>query len=241
MGDNGAVETEPELDTLGAARRQPVDLGVIEARPLEPDGAARGGTPGGAPGPVDTGGDAAGAPGSGGLGGAVAGLTRDVLGARRGPRPNSRPVPEWVRSLAWVLDDSVPIGGGRRVGLDGLVGLVPAVGDAAGLVASMVVVLAGVAAGVSLPTLTLMLVHVGIDTIVGTVPFLGAVFDLGYKANTRNLRLIERDLGDRSATKRSSIRVFVLAGVALVAGWLLFLIALVGGTYLFVRLVSGLL
>ncbi len=64
------------------------------------------------------------------------------------------------------------------------------------------------------PTLTLMMVHVGIDTIVGAVPFLGAVFDLGYKANTRNLRLIERDLADRAGSRRSAIKVFVLSAVA---------------------------
>ena len=77
----------------------------------------------------------------------------------------------------------------------------------------------------------------GIDTIVGAVPFLGAVFDLGYKANTRNLRLIERDLADRAGARRSAIKVFVLSVVAIVAGWILFLIALIGSTYLFARLI----
>ena len=142
-----------------------------------------------------------------------------------------------MRQLAWFLDESIPVGGERRVGVDGVVSFIPGIGDAAGLVASMVVVLAGVGAGVSLPTLTLMMVHVGIDTIVGAVPFLGAVFDLGYKANTRNLRLIERDLADRAGARRSAIKVFVLSVVAIVAGWILFLIALIGSTYLFARLI----
>ncbi len=114
-------------------------------------------------------------------------MARDILDAHRNPKPNTRPVPDWVRSLAWLLDESIPVGPAAGWVVDGVVSFIPGVGDAAGLVASMVVVLAGVAAGVSLPTLTLMMVHVGIDTIVGSVPFLGAVFDLGYKANTRNL------------------------------------------------------
>lgn len=167
-------------------------------------------------------------------------MVRDIVDVHRFPKPNSRPVPEWVRGLTWLLDESIPVAPGRRVGVDGLVGFVPGIGDAAGLVASMVVVLAGVAAGVSLPTLTLMMVHVGIDTIVGAVPFLGAVFDLGYKANTRNLRLIESDLADRAGARRSAIKVFVLSAVAVTAAALLFLFALIGGTYLFVRLVAGL-
>lgn len=167
-------------------------------------------------------------------------MARDIRSAHSGPKPNSRPVPDWIRSLAWLMDESLPVGGGHRVGADGIIGFIPGIGDAAGLVASMVVVLAGVGAGVSLPTLTLMLVHVGIDTIVGAVPFLGAVFDLGYKANTRNLSLIERDLADRAGTRRSALKVFLLAMVALIAGWVLFLIALLGGIYLFARLVTGL-
>lgn len=171
--------------------------------------------------------------------GGVGSMAGDIAAAHRGPRPNSRPLPDWVRSLAWLLDDSVPLGAGRRVGLDGLISFIPGIGDAAGLVASMVVVLAGVGAGVSLPTLTLMMVHVGIDTLVGAVPFLGAVFDLGYKANTRNLGLIERDLADRAATRRSAIRVFVLSGITLLVGWLLFAAAIIGGTYMFVRLVAN--
>ncbi|MEZ5239108.1 MAG: DUF4112 domain-containing protein [Microthrixaceae bacterium] len=218
--------------------REPVDLGPITARPVE--GPRGGHVEDDLPGdelPVDQ------RPLSSLLGdirSGVSSMAGDIVEARRGPKPNTRPVPDWIRSLAWLLDDSIPVGGGRRVGIDGLISFVPGIGDAAGLVASMVVVLAGVGAGVSLPTLTLMLVHVGIDTIVGAVPFLGAVFDLGYKANTRNLRLIEADLSDRAATRRSSIRVFVLSAVAIFVGWLLFLIALVGGTYLFVRLVASL-
>jgi hypothetical protein len=66
------------------------------------------------------------------------------------------------------------------------------------------------------------------------------VFDLGYKANTRNLRLIERDLADRAGARRSAIKVFVLSAAAITGAVLLFLIALIGGTYLFVRLLGGL-
>ena len=58
--------------------------------------------------------------------------------------------PNWMRRLAWVLDDAFPVPGtnGRRVGVDGFLTLIPGIGDAAGLVLSMIVVTAGVAAGV---------------------------------------------------------------------------------------------
>ena len=220
--------TEPTSTQAGSGPGgEPVDLGVIQAHPV----------PGGPAQPIE---DRPLSTIVGQIRDGTAAMASDIRSAHRGPKPNSRPVPEWVRSLAWLMDESLPVGGGRRVGLDGVISFVPGIGDAAGLVASMVVVLAGVGTGVSLPTLTLMMVNVGIDTIVGAVPFLGAVFDLGYKANTRNMGLIERDLADRAGTRRSTLRVFALSIVALIAGWVLFLIALIGGTYLFVRLVVGL-
>ena len=133
-------------------------------------------------------------------------------------RPNSRPLPSWVERLAWILDSAFRVPGttDRRVGIDGLLTLVPVVGDAAGVALSMAVVLAGVAAGVSIPTLLRMLINVGIEATVGLIPFAGAVFDMVYKANIRNLVLMERDLADRRATRRSSLAVLALmVGVAL--------------------------
>lgn len=162
---------------------------------------------------------------------------RDIRDAhRRGPKPNERPLPQWVRRLAWVLDDSIPVPAtnGRRVGLDGLLTFVPGIGDAAGVVLSMVVVLAGVGAGVSLPTTLRMLLNVGLEGLVGLVPFGGALFDLAYKANNRNVRLIERDLADRRGTRRSSLAVLALVVLTLAVGALMTLLAFVAGVALFV-------
>lgn len=240
---------------------EPVDLGVIQAHPVAaPETVPPGVEPGGSeshgrvqdhradPSPVPGGAEVRSVPVEqrklsslvDEIGAGAAGMARGIVDTHRGPKLNSRPVPNWIRSLAWLLDESIPVAPGRRVGVDGVISFIPGVGDAAGLVASMVVVLAGVAAGVSLPTLTLMMVHVGIDTIVGTVPFLGAIFDLGYKANTRNLRLIERDLADRAAARRSAVKVFLLSAGAITGAVVLFLFALIGGTYLFVRLIGNL-
>lgn len=224
-------------------KAEPIDLGVIVARPVGSSERETSAGPSPDWPPPDGHSDVPAPPRSSVVSGvrlSAAEMFSEIRDAHRGPKANTRPVPRWVRRLAWFLDESIPVGGDRRVGLDGVVSFVPGIGDAAGLVASMVVVLAGVGSGVSLPTLTLMMVHVGIDAIVGAVPFLGAIFDLGYKANTRNLRLIERDLADRAGARRSAIKVFVLSFVAIVAGWILFLIALIGGTYLFARLVVAL-
>lgn len=170
---------------------------------------------------------------------------QDIRAAhRRGPRPNSRPLPQWVRRLAWLLDDSIPVPGtaGRRIGIDGVLSLIPGVGDAAGFALSMVVVAAGLAAGVSLPTLARMLVNVAAESVVGLIPVAGAVADMAFKANNRNLRLIEADLADRRATRRSSLTVLVLLALMAVASLVMMVVLAAAGILIFVwvvyRLVS---
>jgi hypothetical protein len=148
---------------------------------------------------------------------------QDLRDRRRRNIANSRPLPEWVRRLAWVLDDAfeVPGFGGRRVGVDGLIAFVPVIGDVAGIVLGVIIVLAGIGAGVSVPTLLRMMLNVGVEALMGLIPFVGAVFDMAYKANNRNVALIEADLADRAATRRSSIRALLLSAVVVVAAILL--------------------
>jgi hypothetical protein len=167
----------------------------------------------------------------------------DVRAAhRRGPKPNSRPLPNWVSRLAWFLDDAFAVPGtaGRRVGVDGMLSFVPVAGDLAGLGLSMVVVLAGVAAGVSIPTTLRMLLNVGLESLVGLIPFGGALFDMIYKANNRNVRLIERDLADRRATSRSSLGVLLGAVLAVAVGAAMALFVVFAGVFLLVAFVAWL-
>lgn len=141
-----------------------------------------------------------------------------------------------------MLDDAFAVPGmpGRRVGLDGVVSIVPVAGDAVGLVLSMVIVLAGVAAGVSIPTIVRMLLHVGLEALVGLVPFVGPVFNMAYKSNNRNVRLIERDLTDRRSTRRSSLAVIVLSMAVLAVGALMLLVLTIAGLLILVWLLSRL-
>ena len=158
---------------------------------------------------------------------------------RRGAKPNSRPLPNWVRRLAWVLDDAigVPGTGGRRVGIDGFITLVPGIGDAVGVGLSLIVVGAGVVAGVSIPTILRMLVNVAFEGVVGLIPFGGAVFDMAYKANDRNVRLIEADLADRRATRRSSLAILVLLVLLAVVGFVMMVMASLLGLAVFVWII----
>lgn len=154
---------------------------------------------------------------------------------RRGPKENSRALPHWVERMAWVLDDAIeiPATGGRRVGIDGFITIVPGIGDAVGVALSMVVVTAGVLAGASWPTIVRMLINVAFEGVVGLIPFAGVVFDLAYKANDRNVRLIEADLADRKGTRRSSLAVLAALAFTTIAGLtMMFVLSVLGITFM---------
>ena len=97
-----------------------------------------------------------------------------------------------------------------RFGLDGIVGFVPGVGDAIAGIASCVIVIAAWARGVSYVTLARMLTNLGIEVLFGSVPIVGNLFDIGWKANRRNYFLLASSLADPQGVKRRSWLFFVL-------------------------------
>jgi uncharacterized protein DUF4112 len=128
---------------------------------------------------------------------------------------------ERVRALARLLDSAVRIPGTNiRLGADSVVGLIPGLGDMAGAVLSGYIVLVATRLGVPVAVVTRMLVNIGIDTLAGSVPLVGDLFDVGWKANMRNVALLERHVGDAAKTGRSSrwlVTAMVVAAIALLA------------------------
>lgn len=125
-----------------------------------------------------------------------------------------------LRRLAWLLDNSIPLPGGYRIGLDGLIGLVPGIGDAAGaLVSSYLVVEAG-RLGASRALLLRMAFNVLLETVVGAIPFAGDLFDFAFKANQRNLRLLEQHARDPAGNARSNraVAAAIVVGVLVTVG-----------------------
>ncbi|HEY0264747.1 MAG TPA: DUF4112 domain-containing protein [Granulicella sp.] len=97
--------------------------------------------------------------------------------------------------LSHVLDDWFRIPGTSfRFGIDGIVGLIPGVGDILGGLASTIIVLAAWFRGVPYVTILRMVANVGIEVVVGMIPFLGDWFDIAWKANRKNYALLERSL-----------------------------------------------
>ncbi|MBW3534172.1 MAG: DUF4112 domain-containing protein [Gemmatimonadetes bacterium] len=139
--------------------------------------------------------------------------------ARSGEAVEARRVPEGLRAYARWMDSAVRIPGTSiRVGFDSLIGLVPGVGDLAGGALSLYPLLAAARLGAPPSLLVRMAINVGVDALVGSVPVLGDLFDVAWKANRRNVGLIERHMEDAPATRRASRGVVVaVVGIAVLA------------------------
>lgn len=107
---------------------------------------------------------------------------------------------ERARKMSQLLDEAVEIPGiGYRVGIDPLLGILPVSGDAAGAALSLYVVAESARLGVPPKTLVRMLTNVGIDTVTGSIPVLGTLADAAWKANKRNVALLEDHLDERTS------------------------------------------
>src|SRR5690606_12235587 len=126
---------------------------------------------------------------------------------RRGELGAGREVPSDLEHLGHWLDRVIRLPGNVRIGLDGLIGLIPGIGDAAGAIMGFYIVSRASSLGLPKAVLARMLLNVGVDTIVGAVPLLGDLFDFAFKANTRNIELMRRALADTQHEKRTSALV----------------------------------
>jgi Domain of unknown function (DUF4112) len=98
---------------------------------------------------------------------------------------------ENLNLVAHVLDDWFRVPGTKiRFGFDGVIGLVPGLGDIVTGLASCIILVAAWVRGVPYVTLMRMVVNLGVGVVIGTVPFLGDAFDIGWKANRRNYALL---------------------------------------------------
>jgi hypothetical protein len=118
-----------------------------------------------------------------------------------------------LRRLAWWLDAAFRIPGTQqRIGIDGLIGLIPGVGDTIGALLSTYIIVAAARRGASVWTVARMLANVAIETTVGAVPILGDLFDVVFKANLRNMDLLAGTL-ERGVQPRDPTAVLRLATI----------------------------
>jgi hypothetical protein len=142
-----------------------------------------------------------------------------------------------LKALAWWLDASIRLPGGFRIGVDAILGLVPFLGDVLGVLLSGYIMLQAARLRAPLSVLARMLLNVAIEGVIGLVPLAGDVFDAAWKANLRNVSLLEGYLDNPTATTTTSRRLFA----ALVLVWLLFMALLTVLSALFLSWVWQLL
>src|SRR4051794_35441936 len=149
-----------------------------------------------------------------------------TLTARQRTQPTDR---DKVRRAAHLLDNAFRLPGtNRRFGIDGVLGLVPGIGDAVGFALSTAVIVQAIRLGARGATVVRMVINTVIDAAFGSIPVVGSIFDFAFKANMRNLALLERHTIEPEATRVASVAAVRNTVIVAVVAALVFTVALVG-------------
>jgi hypothetical protein len=154
------------------------------------------------------------------------------------PPANKAEVPDWLRALVRLMDGAFVIPGTNfRVGLDPLLGLVfPGAGDVAGGLASTLLFVVAFRNGVPPVVMLRMLINAGLDALVGAVPLLGDFFDAAYRANEKNLALLERHA---DPTRKPTPADYAIVGVVLASVAALVVLPFLVVAWIAVRVFGG--
>ena len=150
-----------------------------------------------------------------------AGILKEIFLALSMPnRPlkvaSNHPALRRVRTVSRLLDNAIPIPGTRfRLGLDPILGLLPGAGDFVGAALSVYIVIEAARFGLPRKTLVQMVTNLVLDSVGGSVPILGDVFDATWKANSRNLALLEAHVATPEPAKAADRRFVVFIVLAL--------------------------
>jgi hypothetical protein len=106
-------------------------------------------------------------------------------------RDSRSPELQSFERMANLLDSKFEIPGtGIRFGIDPLLSLMPVLGDLITLVISSMLIYTMHNRGASRKVVVKMMLNAGLDTIIGAIPLVGTVFDVFYRANERNVKLL---------------------------------------------------
>jgi len=140
---------------------------------------------------------------------------------------------EHLRRVSRFLDSAIRIPGtSYRFGADSLSGLLPGIGDFLSAVFSVYIAYKAYILGVSLSGIIRMGINIVIDTIVGVIPLLGDLFDVGWKANNKNVELLEEHGADLKTNSRGiilAISVVALPILLVVGAVLIVMVSVITG------------
>lgn len=123
-----------------------------------------------------------------------------------------------LQKLSSILDSKFEGPFGFRFGLDALIGLIPVIGDWIGAAMSIYIISQAASMGVGNATLIRMAINVALENIIDMIPVVGNVFDFYWKANNRNIELLEKHLQN---PPRETIKSRMIVGIIAVAMLLL--------------------
>ncbi|MEZ2276818.1 MAG: DUF4112 domain-containing protein [Microcoleus sp.] len=138
-----------------------------------------------------------------------------------------------LRRISNLLDNAIPIPGTKyRIGLDPILGLIPGGGDLISSIFAGYIVFKSAQMGVPQETLVQMAANIVFDTVAGSVPVAGDLLDVAWKANVKNIELLDAHLGSPEPAGKKADWLFVAAlllGLALIVAGLIFLSVLFFG------------
>jgi len=129
-----------------------------------------------------------------------------------------------IEQLARFLDSSIKLPFiNYRIGWEPIIGLIPGIGDVAGVLLSGVIIVQAARLGTPKTVLLYMVLNSAVEALIGLIPIVGDAFDFVWKANNRNVRLMQQALNDPKRTKRYSRTVIAIFS----SGFFILLILLV--------------
>jgi hypothetical protein len=143
-----------------------------------------------------------------------------------------------LRHTARLLDSAFQVPGtSYRFGLDPVLGLVPVLGDLVSPLFTIGILWQAHDLGIPRVVQLRMLGNVAIDALVGTVPFVGDLFDFAWKSNDMNLALLDKHALEESGASRGdwlfvtglTLIVLIVAALPFLLGWLL--VSMVAGLW----------
>ncbi len=144
--------------------------------------------------------------------------------------PHKRKVTRLHR-ISHILDKAIPIPGTKwTIGLDPILGLIPGGGDIVAGVLSVYIIIESARMGLKRKVIGQMVANVLLDSLAGSVPVLGDVFDVTWKANVRNIELLENHLNyvpENQKVNRLFLIVLSLVLILIVLGFSLLTLVIV--------------
>ena len=128
-----------------------------------------------------------------------------------------------LKLLSKRLDETFTIPGTKhKIGIESLIGAIPVIGDLIGGILSTYIMYSGIKMGASPKIITQMAMNIAIDFAIGSVPIVGDLFDFVWKANKKNVKLIE----EVSVLNEETNKINYLIVAALIVGLVAIMLAI---------------